>query len=451
MNLNRRRLLQAGGASLLALAASPESLAGAFEEASAAKPQKSAAELRQDATRKQRMQWWHEARFGMFIHLGVYSALARKEWIMHEEGMPIEEYEKFVPQYRPAPGSPRTWARLAKQSGMKYMVLTSKHHEGFCNFNTSLTPYNAVRLGPQRDLVKEYVEAARAEGLRVGLYYSLMDWHHPDGQRCSTDPAARRRFVDYTHGLIREILTNYGKIDVLWYDIPWPLDRAGWESDRMNEMVFGLQPEIIVNDRNKMPGDFSTPEQYIGGAKDDRAWESCMTINESWGYDRADDSWKDSRTILRNLIACSAGGGNYLLNIGPQADGSVPAPSVRILREVGTWLDSNKDSIFETDQCKIEAPFYADFTQKAKMLYMHVHYWPGEYVAVGGLTCKVKSARLLKTGEPVKFEQDHIRAKFTGLPLEAPDWPITTIAIECDTIPSQDTELVERERSRKSV
>lgn len=412
---------------------------------------KGPSEIRQDATRKQRMQWWHEVRFGMFIHLGIYSAIARKEWIMLEEGTPIEEYESFVAQYHPAPGSPRSWARLAKQSGMKYMVFTSKHHEGFCNFDTRLTPYNAAHLGPRRDLVREYVEAARAEGLRVGLYYSLMDWHHPDGAHCATDPAARRRFVDYTHGLIRELLTNYGKIDILWYDIPTPLDRNGWESDRMNAMVFELQPEIIVNDRNRMPGDFSTPEQYIGEEKNDRAWESCMTINESWGYDRADDSWKDSRTILRNLIACSAGGGNYLLNIGPRADGSVPAASIRVLREVGGWIDTNGESVFHTDPCKVDGLFYAGFTQKANTLYMHVHYWPGDYVALGGLTSRVKSARLLKTGEQVKFEQDHIRVKFTGLPLEPPDWPITTLAIECDSVPTQDPDLVFRERVRKNI
>ena len=235
-----------------------------------------------DADREQRMKWWHEARFGMFIHWGLYSMLGRHEWAMENEGIPVAEYEQLAKQFKPKPNAARDWARLAKQAGQKYMVMTTKHHEGFCHFDSKLTDYCAPKQGPGRDLVKEYVEAARAEGLRVGFYYSLMDWHHPDGARCATDEAARRRFVDYIHGQIRELLTNYGKIDVLWYDVSWPLDAAGWESEKMNAMVFQLQPEIIVNNRNELQGDFATPEQRI--TADQRAWESCMTMNDSWGY-----------------------------------------------------------------------------------------------------------------------------------------------------------------------
>jgi len=179
------------------------------------------------ANREQRMQWWHAAKFGMFIHWGLYSARARHEWAMENEAIPIEEYTALTKQFKPKPNAPRDFARLAKAAGQKYMVMTTKHHEGFCLWDTKFTNYNAAKQGPGRDLVREYVEAARAEGLRVGFYYSLMDWHHPDGANCATDEAARRRFVDYTHGLIRELLTNYGKIDVLWYDVAWPLDAAG--------------------------------------------------------------------------------------------------------------------------------------------------------------------------------------------------------------------------------
>ena len=276
------------------------------------------------ANREQRMQWWHAAKFGMFIHWGLYSARARHEWAMENEAIPIEEYTALTKQFKPKPNAPRDFARLAKAAGQKYMVMTTKHHEGFCLWDTKFTNYNAAKQGPGRDLVREYVEAARAEGLRVGFYYSLMDWHHPDGANCATDEAARRRFVDYTHGLIRELLTNYGKIDVLWYDVAWPLDAAGWESVKMNEMVFQLQSEIIVNNRNKLQGDFSTPEQRISAETGGRAWESCMTLNDSWGYQRADDNWKNARTVIRNLITCARDGGNYLLNIGPRADGSIP-------------------------------------------------------------------------------------------------------------------------------
>jgi alpha-L-fucosidase len=278
-----------------------------------------------------------------------------------------------------------------------------------------------------------------------------MDWHHPDGALCATDEAARRRFVDYTHGLIRDILTNYGKIDVLWYDVAWPLDANGWESEKMNQMVFQLQPKIIVNNRNKLQGDFSTPEQEIVAEKNGRAWESCMTLNDSWGYQRADDNWKSSRTVIRNLIECASSGGNYLLNIGPRPDGSIPEESVRILSEVGRWMEVNGDTIYKSDLCQVRRSNYASFTRTGNTLYMHVHFWPGEYVAISGLKVNVKSARLLKTGSEVKFTQDEFQTKFVDLPDKAPDDPVTTIAIECDAEPAQDTDFVRKNKPRGSV
>ncbi len=282
------------------------------------------------ADRARRMKWWHEARFGMFIHWGLYSGMGRHEWVMENEGRPVAEYELLAKKFKPVPNAARAWAKLAKPAGQKYMVMTTKHHEGFCNFDASkYTNYCAPKQGPGRDLVKEYVEAARAEGMRVGFYYSLMDWHHPDGANCADDEDARERFVEYTHGLIRELMTNYGKIDVLWYDVAWPLNAERWESEEMNKMVFQLQPDIIVNNRNRLPGDFSTPEQQITAEKNGRAWESCMTLNDSWGYQRADDDWKNSRRVVQNLITCAQDTGNYLLNIGPKPDGTIPQPSNR--------------------------------------------------------------------------------------------------------------------------
>ena len=398
-----------------------------------------------------RMQWWHAAKFGMFIHFGLYSQHARHEWAMENEAIPIAEYMQLAKQFNPRPGCQREWAKFAKAAGMKYMVMTTKHHEGFCNFDTKLTDYCATKQGPGRDLVREYVEAARAEGLRVGFYYSLMDWHHPDGARCATDEAARKRFVEYTHGLIRELLTNYGKIDVLWYDVSWPLDAKGWESERMNKMVFELQPDIIVNNRNHLPGDFSTPEQKIVAETNGRAWESCMTLNDSWGYQRADDNWKSAKTIVRNLITCARDGGNYLLNIGPRPDGSVPEPSVEVLTEVGRWMDANGDTIYKSDLCQPRRANYASFTRTGNTLFMHVHFWPGTDVAVGGLQVKVKSARLLRGNQPVTFTQDPYRVHMTGLPVDAPDSPVTTIAIECDGVPVQDNIFVRKNKPRDGV
>ena len=444
----RRNVLKGTSAAMIAMAARN---AGAAPLGVAQTAPSSTAPLPGDANRAERMKWWKAARFGMFIHFGVYSTIGRHEWVMEDEAIPVSEYAPRAATFHPREGSPRAWARLAKQAGMKYMVMTSKHHEGFCNFDAKLTSYCAPKQGPGRDLAREYVEAARAEGMRVGFYYSLMDWHHPDGALCATNEDARKRFVDYTHGLIHELLSSYGKIDVLWYDVAWPLDAAGWESARMNEMVFQLQPEIIVNNRNKLPGDFSTPEQHIVAETGDRAWEACMTLNDSWGFQAADDNWKSSKTVIRNLISCVRDSGNYLLNIGPKGDGSIPEPSVRVLHEVGAWLDANGQSIYESDPCQVRRSNYASFTRVGNTLYMHVHFWPGDYVAVSGLRTKVTAAKLVKTGQSVPFTQDDFRVRFTDLPVEAPDYPITTIAVECESEPKQDTDFVRINKPRMGV
>lgn len=444
--LSRRDVLKGSGASLAMLGVSN----GLAQSAQPAAGQ-TATDIMQDKTRAERMKWWHAAKFGMFIHFGVYSTIGRHEWVMENEAWPIEPYTARAREFHPTPNCPRAWAKLAKNAGMKYMVMTTKHHEGFCNFDAKLTDYCAPKQGPGRDVVREYVEAARSEGLRVGFYYSLMDWHHPDGARCATDEAARRRFVDYTHGLIRDLMTNYGKVDVLWYDVAWPLDAQGWESEQMNEMVFNLQPEIIVNNRNKLQGDFATPEQKIVAETNGRAWESCMTLNDSWGYQRADDNWKSSRTVVRNLISCVRAGGNYLLNIGPKPDGSIPEESSRVLNEVGAWMNTNGHTIYDSDLCQVSRSNYASFTRIGNTLYMHVHFWPGEYVAISGLQTRVRSAHLLKSGVEVKFISDGFQTKFVGLPENAPDYPVTTIAIECESEPKQDTDYVRINKPRGSV
>ena len=411
-----------------------------------------ATDQKQIATREARMAWWHEAKFGMFIHWGLYSIIGQHEWVKEHEGVPIPQYEILAKHHHPKPNAARDWARLARRAGQKYMVMTTKHHEGFCNWDTKLTDYNAMKQGPGRDLVREYVEAARAEGLRVGFYYSLMDWHHPDGSICKTDEAARRRFVDYTHGLIRELLTNYGKIDILWYDVSWPLTAAQWESERMNEMVFELQPDIIVNNRNGLEGDFATPEQRIQASEAGRAWESCMTLNDSWGFNRADDQWKTPKTIVDNLITCARGGGNYLLNIGPEPDGSVPPASIEVLETVGKWMDTNGKTIYGSERGTLNADASCNYSRKGNTLYVHVYNWPGHtpaaawldfykpevVVAIGGLKPKVLSARLLKTGKKVAFTQDEFSFRLTGLPLVAPDQPATVIEVECDREPIVD-------------
>ena len=452
--ISRRSFLkQVGATGALAYSTHAGALDLAARQAAAGSDAVSAAEAMQAATRAQRMAWWHAAKFGMFIHWGLYSVLGQHEWAMEAEGIPIPQYELMAKHFHPKPNAARDWARLAKRAGQKYMVMTTKHHEGFCMFDTKLTDYCAPQQGPGRDLVREYVEAARAEGLRVGFYYSLMDWHHPDGARCKTDEAARKRFVAYTHGLIRELMTNYGKIDVLWYDVDAPLSPEEWESERMNQMVFELQPEIIVNNRNGLDGDFSTPEQHIEASKEGRAWETCMTLNDSWGYNLGDDSWKTPKEIVSNLATCAAGGGNYLLNIGPKPDGSVPQESVDVLDTVGNWLDTNGKAIYLTERGSFPAAPNTQFTRRGNTLYVHQKYWPGVtpaaqwltffqpgvVVAIGGLKAKVTSARLLKTGQSVPFTQNEpLTLRLTGLPVDAPDSPMTVIELECESEPPID-------------
>jgi alpha-L-fucosidase len=440
---------QITAASAMAItAANTEAIAS--PAAQAAKPAASP----EAGTRAQRMAWWHQAKFGMFIHWGLYSVIGQHEWAKEVEGIPLLQYELLAKKFKPKPNAARDWAKLAKAAGQKYMVMTTKHHEGFCHWDTKLTDYCAPQQGPGRDLVREFVEAARAEGLRVGFYYSLMDWHHPDGAICKTDPAARKRFVEYTHGLIRELMTNYGKIDVLWYDVDWPLTAAEWESERMNKMVFELQPEIIVNDRNGLEGDFGTPEQEIRAAESGRAWESCMTLNDSWGFNRGDDGWKTPKVIASNLAECARGGGNYLLNIGPKPDGSIPEESVKVLETVGKWLDTNGKAIYGTERGDFSWNSNAQYTRRGNTLYIHQQYWPGHtpaaealaffqpevVIAIGGLKAKAKAARLLKTGEAVQFTQDEWALRLTGLPIQAPDQPATIIEVQCDAEPVIDHE-----------
>jgi len=401
-----------------------------------------------ERNRARRMRWWHDARFGMFVHWGLYSQLQRHEWVMNRERIPVKEYEKLAKTWKPEPWPALEWARLAKKAGTKYMVMTTKHHEGFCLWDTEQTDYNAVRRGPRRDLVREYVDACRKVGLRVGFYYSLMDWHHPDGARCAKDEKARRRFLDFTQGCVRELMTNYGKIDILWFDVPRPLPTPeAWESQKLIAMARQLQPQVIVNNRAILPADFGTPEERVAPEEAGRAWEACMTFNGSWGYQPTPlEDWRSVRQVLSMLVTAAAGCGNLLLNIGPKADGSVPPQAVERLTAVGKWLARNGEAVYGKVDRSIGRTEWmgtgrsmgtggpcTSWTLKGKTAYFWCTCWPGTELALGGIKTKVKKASFLATGKPIKFRQTADRLVLRGLPKSSPDRiaGVTVIKLEC--------------------
>ena len=395
-------------------------------------------------TRKQRMQWWHDAHFGMFVHWGLYSILGRHEWAMNRERIPVAEYEKLTKRFHPKPRPAREWARLAKAAGMKYMVMTTKHHEGFCLWDTKMTDYNAVARGPGRDLVREYVEACREFGLKIGFYYSLMDWHHPDGARCAKDKKARRRFLDFTQGCVRELMSSYGKIDILWYDVAWPLKTAaGWESLKMNRMARELQPHILINNRSYLPEDFCTPEERIKPTEKGRAWEACMTFNRAWGYQPTPpEDWHSVRSVLNLLRECVGNNGNLLLNIGPKADGSVPPEAVERLTAVGKWLKKNGEAVYgETDRIEGRFEWLAtgQWTLRGKTAYLWCRRWAGKELVLGGVKGKLRKVSLLPGRKSIPFVQEKNRVILRGLPKSNPDKIalISVFRLEFDTRPSQ--------------
>ena len=399
-------------------------------------------------TRDQRMTWWREARFGMFIHYGLYSQLGRMEWVMTLENIPINEYEKLADSFQPKPGAPREWAALAKKAGMKYMVMTTRHHEGFSLWDSKANPYNSVNYGPKRDIVREFVDACHEFGLGIGFYSSLMDWHHPDGWRCAFDTAARKRFTQYIRDLNTELLTQYGKIDILWYDVSLPMESwEGWDSLELNQHMRALQPDIIINDRSHLPEDFGTPEEHITAI--DRDWEACMTFNGiSWGYVDAKQAANysyNAQRIIRMLNTCAVGGGNLLLNIGPSPDGSVPADAIEPLTTVGRWLQENGSAVYGKlvkNKGWIDGSFGGNgvcgVSFDGKSVYLWNWIWPDSGVmGIGGYMNAPKAVRFLKDNTPIEFEHKGHRILLKNLPKTSPDSiaGVAVIVLDFDTAP----------------
>ena len=395
------------------------------------------------------LDWFREAGFGMFIHWGLNSLLGRDMMCQHAEAMPLDDYEALADRFCPASDCAAQWARLAQRAGAKYVVFVSKHHDGFCLFDSAQTDYTTARHGPRRDYVREVTDAVRAEGLRVGLYYSLPDFHHPAYAQVGQhgDMSAAPGLREYLHGHVRELLTNYGKIDLLWYDgAAWATSFSGGtippevlDSEGMNAMARELQPGILINDRSGLPEDFYTAENALTPPPPGRDWELCICINDLWGYNPHDYNYKTRNQLLFLLANCAVYGGNLLLNLGPRGDGSVPAPQIERLEQLGDWLAIHGESVYGVERLS-QINFHAGrVTRKGRTLYFHAFYWPGEKMRVPALTedtlqaapgrCAMQ-ARCLTTGQPADAHWDGDVLEITGLPADPPDQADTVVAVE---------------------
>ncbi len=368
-----------------------------------------------------RTNWWREARFGMFIHWGIYAVPADAtdlegkhriaEWYLSNKKMQVKDYEKFAAEFNPVKFDARKWGKTAQDAGMKYIVITSKHHDGFCMFDTKLTDYSITKATPfKRDPMKELAAECRRQGLKFCFYHSIMDWHHPDyiprrpweKEARPADGASLDRYIEHMKGQLRELLTYYGPIGVLWFDGGWEHSAEELHSREVNAMIRSIQPGILINNRDRVPEDFMTPEQFVPakGPPEGRLWETCMTINDTWGYAKNDTNWKSAEALIRNLIDTASKGGNFLLNVGPTAEGEFPAAINERLARIGAWMKVNGESIYGTERSPFRSlSFDGRVTRKGSTLYLHVFQWPNEGITLAGLKPHALSARVLDGGE----------------------------------------------------
>jgi len=419
----------------------------------------------------ERLAWWQEARFGMFIHWGLYAQGARHEWVKKHERISEEDYQKYFEMFNPDLFDPAAWAKKAKAAGMKYAVITTKHHEGFNMFKSVFTDYNIMNTPYGKDIIKEWVEAFRSEGLGIGFYYSLIDWHHPEYTIDRVHPQSANTqdeyddlntdrdmsiYRKYLNNQVREILSNYGKIDILWLDYSFPgkfgKDRDDWGSVELMKMVRELQPGIIVNDRADLKDyqggwDFTTPEQFkvqkwpeIDGER--IPWETCQTFSGSWGYYRDEYTWKDTKQLLVLLIESVSKGGNLLLNVGPTARGTFDARADKALSEMGRWMKYNGRSIYGCTQApdNLAVPDHTllTYNPETKRLYMHLLDYPMKNFLLQGFGDKVEYAQFLHDASEIKIGKPygHWVQQETGrndinllLPVNKPDVEIPVLEL----------------------
>ncbi len=402
-----------------------------------------------------RRSWFVHDRFGLFIHWGLYALPARHEWVKNREKLTDEHYQRYFKHFDPDLYDPVVWARTAKQAGMRYAVITTKHHEGFCLWDSQLTDYKAPNTPIGRDLLRPWVEAFRAEGLKIGFYHSLIDWHHPefpiDGLHPQREDLAFReqekqrdvrKYAEYLHGQVRELLTNYGPIDILWFDFSYSQRDWGWskgkgkedwQSEQLVQMVRELQPNILINNRTEVGGDFQTPEQvqprgWVQVNGKPVTWEACQTLNGSWGYDRDNLNWKSPDLLVRMLVDSVSKGGNLLLNVGPTARGEFDPRAVATLDAIGEWMHLHNRSVYGATQSDFTAPSDCRFTQRGNRLFLHVFAWPMVDIHLDGLADRVEYAQLLNDGSEIQMSTGASKEGYGGantltleLPIQRPD------------------------------
>ena len=418
--------------------------------------------MTQRQTTEEQRSWFVHDRFGLFIHWGLYALPARHEWVKNREKLTDEHYERYFKYFDPDLYDPTIWARYAKQAGMKYAVITTKHHEGFCLWDSQFTDYKATNTPAGRDLLGPWVEAFRAEGLKIGFYHSVIDWHHPefplDGFHPQRDDLAAReqsaqrdirKYAQYLHAQTRELLTRYGKVDIFWPDFSYPyLDwgwskgkgRHDWQSESLLEMIHELQPDILVNNRLDLQGDFQTPEQvqprgWVQQSGKKITWEACQTLNGSWGYDRDNLNWKSPELLVKMLIDTVSKGGNLLLNVGPTARGEFDPRACATLEEIGRWMRVHGRSIYGTTASEFTTPTDCRITQNGNRLYLHLFSWPMETIYLDGLAGRVDYAQLLNDASEITMspvENDPYSGPDTlalRLPIQKPDVLVPVIEL----------------------
>ena len=356
-----------------------------------------------------------ELRYGMFVHFGLFSMLARGEWVMNREQIPPAQMKEYAKAFNPEKFNADEICQLAVDGGMKYIVFTTMHHEAFRMYKTDLTDFNSWNVCG-RDFVQEIIDSARKYGLKIGLYHSLNNWHDsPDAVDAQEDPAKYEIFIKNTFSRLKELAERYKPFDIMWYDGWWPFNADGWQGEKMNAMLREVQSDLLFNGRNCLPGDFGTPEQHLTAPSPWRPWEACVTLNNHWGYYEGDNRWKSPEDVIDMLLTCGSKRGNLLLNIGPRGDGSVPEPSVKIVRAVGQWLrEGGWEAINAFNELKLSPTIptpgergdwdpHGRFTAQDNNLY-YVMFYPRRTMTIAGFVGKIQKITAYGVGE-LKFTQ----------------------------------------------